>query len=71
MKAALFAEGGFAGGTGPALGATGGHRADGTGGRVTEGRVTDGRVTEGRVTDGRADAGGADPSDVDRQNSTR
>jgi uracil-xanthine permease len=28
MKAALTAEGGFAGGTGPALGATGGHRAD-------------------------------------------
>src|SRR3954453_22300578 len=28
MKAALHAEGGFADGTGPALGATGGHRAD-------------------------------------------
>jgi uracil-xanthine permease len=28
MKAALYDEGGFAGGTGPALGATGGHRAD-------------------------------------------
>jgi uracil-xanthine permease len=28
MKAALLAEGGFAGGTGPSLGASGGHRAD-------------------------------------------
>ncbi|WP_369137865.1 uracil-xanthine permease family protein [Modestobacter versicolor] len=29
MKAALYEEGGFAGGTGPALGSTGGHRAGG------------------------------------------
>ena len=28
MKAALHAEGGFAGGTGPALGSAGGHRTD-------------------------------------------
>ena len=28
MKTALYDEGGFAGGTGPALGSTGGHRAD-------------------------------------------
>jgi len=59
MKDALYAEGGFAQGTGPALGSTGGHRVDARG--------ADARGADARGVG----AGGADPSDVDRANPPR
>ena len=59
MKDALYAEGGFAHGTGPALGSTGGHRVDAGG--------VDARGADARGVG----AGGADPSDVDRANPPR